>query len=34
MELHAQMNNDKVDWWHKQSKFGISADQFDKVKEI
>jgi len=34
MKLHAQMNNDKVDWWHKQSKFGISADQFDKVKEI
>lgn len=32
--IHAQMNSDKVDWWHKQSKFGISADQLDKVKEI
>ncbi len=32
--IHAQMNSDKVDWWHKQSKFGISADQLDKVKKI
>jgi len=32
--IHAQMNSDKVDWWHKQSKFGISADQLDKVKEL
>jgi len=32
--IHAQMNSDKVDWWHKQSKFGISADQIKKVKEL
>jgi len=32
--IYSQMNGDKVDWWHKQSKFGISADQIDKVKEI
>ena len=32
--IHAQMNSDKVDWWHKQSKFGISADQINKVKEL
>ena len=32
--IHAQMNSDKVDWWHKQSKFGISAEQIKKVKEL
>ena len=32
--IHAQMNSDKVDWWHKQSKFGISANQLEKVKEF
>ncbi len=32
--IHAQLNSDQVDWWHRQSKFGISADQLDQVKEI
>jgi len=32
--IHTQINSDKVDWWHKQSKFGISADQIKQVKEL
>jgi diaminopimelate decarboxylase len=32
--IHTQINCDKVDWWHKQSKFGISADQITLVKEL
>jgi diaminopimelate decarboxylase len=33
-EIHTQMNTENVDWWHKQSKFGISADQIKRVKEL
>ena len=33
-EIHTQMNTENVDRWHKQSKFGISADQIKKVKEL
>ena len=33
-QIAAQSNSDKVDWWHKQSKFGISLDQIDLVKEM
>lgn len=33
-QIAAQSNMDKVDWWHKQSKFGISLDQIEKVKEL
>ncbi len=30
----AEKNSLKVEWWHKQSKFGISAFQLDDVKKI
>ncbi|WP_420579674.1 diaminopimelate decarboxylase [Reichenbachiella sp.] len=33
-QIAAQSNTDKVDWWHKQSKFGISLDQIEMVKEL
>lgn len=33
-QIAAQSNTDKVDWWHKQSKFGISLDQIDNVKAL
>lgn len=33
-QIAAQSNSDKVDWWHKQSKFGISIDQIDDVKKL
>ncbi|MDW3211454.1 MAG: diaminopimelate decarboxylase [Reichenbachiella sp.] len=33
-QIAAQSNTDKVDWWHKQSKFGISLDQIDDVKAL
>lgn len=33
-QIAAQSNADKVDWWHKQSKFGISLDQVQNVKEL
>lgn len=32
--IAAQATSDKVDWWHKQSKFGISIDQINEVKDI
>ncbi|SMD37095.1 diaminopimelate decarboxylase [Reichenbachiella faecimaris] len=33
-QIAAQSNNEKVDWWHKQSKFGISLDQIENVKAL
>lgn len=33
-QIAAQANSDKVDWWHKQSKFGISLDQIADVKAL
>lgn len=33
-QIAAQSNSDKVDWWHKQSKFGISLDQIDDIKTL
>ena len=33
-QIAAQSNSDKVDWWHKQSKFGISLDQIENVKAL
>lgn len=33
-QIAAQSNTDKVDWWHKQSKFGISLDQIENVKAL
>lgn len=33
-QIAAQSNADKVDWWHKQSKFGISLDQIENVKAL
>ncbi|MEP2023996.1 MAG: diaminopimelate decarboxylase [Reichenbachiella sp.] len=33
-QIAAQSNTDKVDWWHKQSKFGISLDQIETVKAL
>ncbi|WP_242917238.1 diaminopimelate decarboxylase [Pontibacter liquoris] len=32
--IAAQANSEKVDWWHKQSKFGISIDQVGDVKAL
>jgi diaminopimelate decarboxylase len=32
--IAAQANSEKVDWWHKQSKFGISIDQIGEVKAL
>ena len=31
-QIAAQSKSEKVDWWHKQSKFGISLDQIEEVK--
>ena len=33
-QVHSQANSDKVDWWHKQSKFGISLDQLPEVHRL
>ncbi|MEO9804161.1 MAG: diaminopimelate decarboxylase [Reichenbachiella sp.] len=33
-QIAAQANSEKVDWWHKQSKFGISLDQIDDIKAL
>ncbi|MFT4526006.1 MAG: diaminopimelate decarboxylase [Bacteroidia bacterium] len=33
-QVHIQANSDKVDWWHKQSKFGISLDQLPEVHRL
>ncbi|MCP4105820.1 MAG: diaminopimelate decarboxylase [Desulfobacteraceae bacterium] len=30
----AQKNKDKAEWWHKQSKFGISLELLEQVKEF
>ncbi len=32
--ISAQVNAKKVDWWHTQSKFGISLSQLARVKEL
>ncbi len=32
--ISTQVNADKVDWWHNQSKFGISRSQLDTVKAL
>lgn len=32
--IATQSNSDKVNWWHNQSKFGISLDQMKDVKAI
>jgi len=32
--ISSQVNADKVDWWHNQSKFGISLSQLTRVKEL
>ncbi|MHC2990623.1 diaminopimelate decarboxylase [Pontibacter sp. HJ8] len=32
--IAAQANSEKVEWWHKQSKFGISIDQVSDVKAL
>ena len=32
--ISTQVNSDTVDWWHNQSKFGISRSQLDTVKEL
>ncbi|BDD07273.1 diaminopimelate decarboxylase [Aureibacter tunicatorum] len=32
--IMAESNSEKVEWWHKQSKFGISIKQIDDVKEL
>lgn len=32
--ISAQQESDKVNWWHNQSKFGISADQMAEVKAV
>lgn len=32
--IATQQNSDKVNWWHNQSKFGISMDQLEEVKAI
>ncbi|WP_299456631.1 diaminopimelate decarboxylase [uncultured Microscilla sp.] len=32
--IATQKNADKVNWWHNQSKFGISMNQLDEVKAI
>ncbi len=32
--IAAQSQTEKVDWWHKQSKFGISIDQISEVKRM
>jgi len=32
--ISSQVNADKVDWWHTQSKFGISLSQIKTVKEL
>ena len=32
--ISTQVNAEKVDWWHNQSKFGISRSQLDTVKEL
>ena len=32
--ISSQVNADKVDWWHNQSKFGISLSQLNRVKEL
>ena len=33
-DISSQVNADKVDWWHNQSKFGISLAQLARVKEL
>lgn len=33
-QVSVQENSDKVKWWHKQSKFGISLDQIQDVKNL
>ena len=32
--IATQMSSEQVDWWHKQSKFGISLHQLKEVKEL
>lgn len=32
--ISTQVNAEKVDWWHNQSKFGISRSQLETVKEL
>ncbi len=32
--ISTQKNSDKVNWWHNQSKFGISVDQLGEVKAL
>ena len=32
--IMAEMNSEKVDWWHKQSKFGISVKQLEEAHDI
>ena len=32
--IHADGNTQKVEWWHKQSKFGIAMQDFDEVKRL
>jgi diaminopimelate decarboxylase len=32
--ISSQVNADKVDWWHNQSKFGISLSQLARVHEL
>ncbi len=32
--ISSQVNADKVDWWHNQSKFGISLSQLETVKAL
>ncbi len=32
--ISSQVNADKVNWWHNQSKFGISLSQLTRVKEL
>lgn len=32
--ISSQVNAEKVDWWHNQSKFGISLSQLEKVREL
>ena len=33
-QVHSQANSEKVDWWHKQSKFGIALDQLPAVHRL